>query len=89
MKMTTNCHHLFLLCNTATKEDDNTLPLCYFQTQRRINTQENKPKKNKRREGAYLQAFALPLHFWLLLLPFCFKRFLLTSLFSKAKKKKK
>jgi hypothetical protein len=40
------------------------------------------------REGAYFQAFVLPSHFWLLLLPFCFKRFLLTSSSFQTKGKK-
>jgi len=70
------------------KRDDNTLPLCSFQTQRRINTQENKPKKNKKREGAHLQSFVLPLHFWLLLLTFLFQTLFLTFFFSIAPKKK-
>ncbi len=39
------------------------------------------------REGPYFQAFALPSHFWLLLLPFRFKRFLLTSSSFQTKKK--
>jgi len=47
----------------------------------------------ERREGVYLQAFALPSHFLalifaLLLLPFCFKCFFLTSFFSQTKEKK-
>ncbi len=71
------------------KRDDNTLSLCSFQTQRRINTQENKPKKNKKREGAHLQSFVLPLHFWLLLLTFLFQMLFLTFFFSIAPKKKK
>jgi hypothetical protein len=41
------------------------------------------------REGAYFQAFVLPSHFWLLLLPFCFKRFLLTSSSFQTKEEKK
>jgi hypothetical protein len=40
------------------------------------------------REGAYFQAFALPSHFWLLLLPFRFKCFLLTSSSFQTKEKK-
>ncbi len=43
--------------------------------------------KTKRREGAYLQAPAMPSHFWFLLLPFYFKRFLLTSFSSQTKNK--
>jgi hypothetical protein len=43
----------------------------------------------KRRKGAYLQAPTLPSHFWLPLLPFCFKRFLLASSSSQAKEKKR
>jgi uncharacterized membrane protein len=42
-------------------------------------------KKTKRREGAP----TLPSHFWLLLLPFCFKHFFLASSFSHAKEKRK
>jgi hypothetical protein len=45
--------------------------------------------KRKRREGSYLQAPTLPSHFWLSLLPFCFKCFLLASSCPQAKKKKK
>ncbi len=41
------------------------------------------------REGTYFQAFALPSHFWLLFLPFRFKRFLLTSSSFQTKEKKK
>jgi hypothetical protein len=44
-------------------------------------THKKTTKKTKRREGAYLQAFTLPSHFWLLLLPFYFKRFLLGIFF--------
>jgi hypothetical protein len=36
-------------------------------------------KKTKRKEGVYLQVLGLPFHFWLSLLPFYFKRFLMTS----------
>jgi hypothetical protein len=87
--MATSYHNL-LHCNSTTKEDDSTLPSSSsFQTQKRQNTQENNPKKIKRREGAYLQAFVLPSHFWLPLLPFYFKHFLLASSSSQAKKKKK
>jgi len=39
------------------------------------------------REGAFLQAPTLPSHFWLSLLPFCFKHFFLASSFSQAKEK--
>jgi hypothetical protein len=46
-------------------------------------------KKTKRREGAYLQAPTPPSHFWLSLLPFCFKQFLLASSSSSQAKKKK
>jgi hypothetical protein len=45
-------------------------------------------KKMQIREGAYFQAFALPSHFWLLLLPFRFKCFLLTSSSFQTKEKK-
>jgi uncharacterized membrane protein len=41
------------------------------------------------REGAYFQAFALPSHFWFLLLPFRFKCFFLTSSSFQTKEKKK
>jgi hypothetical protein len=40
-------------------------------------------------EGTYLQAPILPFHFWLMLLPFCFKHFLLASSSFQTKKKKK
>jgi hypothetical protein len=40
------------------------------------------------REGAYFQAFALPSHFWFLLLPFRFKCFLLTSSFQTKEEEK-
>jgi len=46
-------------------------------------------KKTKRKEGAYLQAPSLPSHFWLPLLPFYFKCFLLASSSFQTKKKKK
>jgi len=47
----------------------------------------------QRREGAYLQAFVLPFHFWLPLLASCFYTFVssilsLASSFSQAKEKK-
>ncbi len=42
----------------------------------------------QRREGAFLQTPGLPSHFWLLLLPFCFKHFLLASSSFQAKKRK-
>jgi len=58
------------------------------QTQRRQNTQKNKNKKPREWEGAYLQAFVMPFHFWLSHLPFCFKCFFLTSFSSQEKKKK-
>jgi hypothetical protein len=51
-------------------------------------THKNNIKKTKRREGVYFQALALLSHFWLPLLPFCFKHFLLASSFSQAKEKK-
>jgi hypothetical protein len=60
-----------------------------FQTQRKQNTQENNKKKTKRREGVFLQALVLPSHFWLLLLPFCFKHFLLASSSSQIEEKKR
>ncbi len=40
------------------------------------------------KEGAYFQTFVLPSHFWLLLLPFRFKCFLLTSSSFQTKEKK-
>ncbi len=46
-------------------------------------------KTTKRREGSYLEALALPAHFWLPLLPFYFKHFLLTFFSSQAKEKKR
>jgi hypothetical protein len=84
----THCHYFLLLCNIATKEDDNALPsFSSSQTQRRESTQEKNKKKTKRREGAYLQAPALPSHFWFLLLPFYFKCFLLAYFSFQVKKK--
>jgi len=75
-----HCHYLLLLCNTATKENDDTLPSpSYSQTQRRQNTQKKNKTKAKRKEGTYFQTPVLPLHFWLPFLPFYFKRFLLAS----------
>jgi hypothetical protein len=71
--MATSCHHLFC-CYTSTEEYDGTLPLSSSsQTQRRQNTKKKPTKKTNKREGAYLQAPALPFHFWLPLLPsrFC------------------
>jgi len=46
-------------------------------------------KKMKRKEGTYFQALTLPSHFWLPLLPFCFKRFLLAPSSQVKEKKKK
>ncbi len=43
----------------------------------------------KRKEGTYFQALTLPSHFWLPLLPFCFKRFLLAPSSQVKEKKKK
>ncbi len=43
----------------------------------------------QRREGVFLQAPTLPFHFWLSLLPFCFKCFLLASSSSQTKEKKR
>jgi len=45
-------------------------------------------KKMQKREGAYFQAPVLPSHFWLLLLPFCFKCFFLASSYSQIEEKK-
>jgi hypothetical protein len=45
--------------------------------------------KMKRKEGTYFQALTLPSHFWLPLLPFCFKRFLLAPSSQVKEKKKK
>jgi hypothetical protein len=41
----------------------------------------------QKREGAFLQAPTPPFHFWLSLLPFYFKRFLLASSSYQAEKK--
>jgi hypothetical protein len=46
-------------------------------------------KKTNRREGTYLQALTLPFHFWLSLLLFYFKRFLMASFSSQTEGKKK
>jgi hypothetical protein len=43
----------------------------------------------QRKEGAFFQAPTLPSHFWVPLLPFCFKCFLLTFSSSRAEEKKK
>jgi hypothetical protein len=76
----THCHYLLLFCNTTIEKNDNTLSSSSSsQTWRRQNTQENNKKKTKRKEGVYLQVLGLPFHFWLSLLPFYFKRFLMTS----------
>ncbi len=72
-----------LLCpNNTIEEDDGALSSCSSsssQTQKRQNKQKNNNKKTNRREKAYFQAPLLPSHFWLSLLPFYFKRFLLAS----------
>jgi hypothetical protein len=47
-----------------------------------------KKKTNVKKGGSFPSSFSLPSHFWLSLLPFCFKRFFLASFFSQAKKKK-
>ncbi len=80
---------LLLICKTTTKEDNTLLSFLFPQTQRRQNTHKKTRKKTKRREGAYFQAPVLPFHFWLSLLPFCFKRFFLASSSSQAEEKKK
>jgi len=45
-------------------------------------------KKTKQREGAYLQALALPSHFWLMLLPFRFKLFSRSIFFFSSEREK-
>jgi hypothetical protein len=53
--------------------------------------QKQKPiekKKNANKGRSLLSSFALPSHFWLLLLPFHFKCFLLTSSSFQTKEKK-
>jgi hypothetical protein len=57
------------------KRDDNTLPLCSFQTQRRINTQENKPKKTRKGKELTFNLLFYLCTFGSCFLPFCFKRF--------------
>jgi len=71
--MTAHCRRFLLLKH---KED-------------KTHKKQPKKKKTKRREGAYLQAPALPFHFWFLLLSICFKRFLLASSSSQVKEKKR
>jgi hypothetical protein len=70
------CWHLFL-----------------FKQKKRKKNQETKiiEKNKKRREGKELtfQAFGLPFHFRLSLLPLCFKHFLLAFFSSQAKVKKR
>ncbi len=73
-------------------------PNIFFFSNRR---KEKKPKeknhrkkKMERKEGAYLQAFALPFHFWLLLLTSCFYPFISSNFSliyscSQAKEKKR
>jgi hypothetical protein len=73
-------HFLLASSSSQTKEKKN--------TQKEKKTIEKKKKCRDKRE-LYLQAPDLPSHFWLLLLPFCFKRFLLTSSSSQTKQKKK
>jgi hypothetical protein len=46
-------------------------------------------KKMQKREGIFFQASAKPSHFWLPLLPFCFKCFFITSFSFQAKEKKR
>jgi hypothetical protein len=53
-----------------------------------LNTPKNNPKNPNRKEGTYFQAPALPFHFWVPLLPFCFKCFLITSSYFQTKEKK-
>jgi hypothetical protein len=50
---------------------------------------KTKKQNTNKREGIYFQILVMPSHFWLPLLPFCFKRFLLASSSSQVEKKKK
>jgi hypothetical protein len=93
--MTTHCHNIlfffldiekkatticFFYSNNTIEKDNDALSLSYsFQTQKKTKHTRKQQKKTKRREGAYLQALALPFHFWLSLLPFYSKCFLLAS----------
>jgi hypothetical protein len=81
--MVTSCHRLLRYNNTI-EEDNGTLSLS-FSSQ----TQKRQQKKTKKKEGAYLQAPTLPSHFWLPLLPFYFKCFLVASSSSQVGEKKK
>ncbi len=94
------CCHCLLCSNSTIKEDDDvfffaTPPQkkmtahchCLFLLKHKEDkTHKKTTKKTKRKEGACFQALALSSHFWFLLLPFCFKRFLLAS-FSSQKTK--
>ncbi len=44
----------------------------FFSNIKKTKHTRKQQKKTKKREGVYLQAFALPFHFWLMLLPSCF-----------------
>ncbi len=73
-------------------EDDNTLPLSFFFLQhhhrrrqwqcllkhKTHKTHKKTTRKNHEKGGSLPSTPVLPSHFWLLLLPFCYKRFLLT-----------
>jgi hypothetical protein len=62
---------------------------CLFLKHKKDKTHKKNNKiETKRREGAYLQALALPSHFWVPLLPFYFKCFLLASSSSQVERKK-
>ncbi len=78
------CHHLF--CSISTIDD--VVFFFFFSNTKKTKHTKKQQKKTKRREGVYFQAPALPSHFWLLLLPFCFKHFLLASSSSQAEEKK-
>jgi len=69
------------------------LSIFFFSNKRKTKrTKKNKTIKKKqmqKKDGAFLQVPVRPSHFWLLLLPFCFKRFFETSFSSQAKEKKR
>jgi len=61
----------------------------FFSNTKKTKHTRKQHKKTKKKEGAYLQTPSLPSHLWFLLLPFCFKRFLLGIFFFSSRRKKK
>ncbi len=84
-----HCCHLLFLCNTTTKEDEDTLPSSsYSQIQRRQNTQKNK-KQNEKKGRNLLSSFHSALSLLAPAFAFLFQRLSPSTLFFSSKKKEK